>query len=222
VVDAANGAEGFRKACEVDPALIISDVMMPEMNGLDLLGRLKAHETLQTVPVLMLTARNEERDRLAGFEAKADAYVAKPFHLPELQAQMAALLDTRRRLQQVYGQQVVRLAPDQVVLEPEDGQFLAQVQATIEAHIGDAAFNVEALAAAMHVSKRQLYRRLQALTSESPAALVRRMRLERAQHLLEGRRHATVSEVAYAVGFNDAKHFSRLYRQQFGHAPSAL
>ncbi|MEM1096154.1 MAG: two-component regulator propeller domain-containing protein, partial [Bacteroidota bacterium] len=110
VVDAANGAEGFRKACEVDPALIISDVMMPEMNGLDLLGRLKAHETLQTVPVLMLTARNEERDRLAGFEAKADAYVAKPFHLPELQAQMAALLDTRRRLQQVYGQQVVRLA----------------------------------------------------------------------------------------------------------------
>ncbi|MEM6647068.1 MAG: two-component regulator propeller domain-containing protein [Bacteroidota bacterium] len=222
VVEAANGAEGFRKACEVDPALIISDVMMPEINGLDLLRRLKAHETLQTVPVLMLTARNEERDRLAGFEAQAEAYVAKPFHMPELQARMAALLDTRRRLQEVYGQQVVRLTPDQVALKPEDAQFLAQVQSTIEAHIGEATFNVEALAAAMHVSKRQLYRRLQALTSESPAALVRRMRLERAQQLIASGSHSTVAEVAYAVGFNDAKHFSQLYRQQFGHAPSAL
>jgi len=222
VIEAVNGADGFRKACEVDPALIISDVMMPEMNGLDLLRRLKAHETLQAVPVVMLTARNEEQDRLAGFEAQAEAYVAKPFHLPELEARIAGLLDTRRRLQAVYGQQVVRVTTAHAALEPEDEQFLTQVQAIVEAHIGDAAFNVEALAAAMHVSKRQLYRRLQALTSESPAALVRRVRLERAQHLLEGRHFATVAEVAHAVGFSDAKHFARLYRKQFGQVPSAI
>ena len=220
VIEAADGAEGFRQACEEDPDLIVSDVMMPEIDGLELLRRLKQHETLQAVPVILLTARAEERDRLAGFEAQADAYMAKPFNFFELKARIATLLATRSRLQRVYGHQVVHLAAADPALPSDDARFLAQVEAVVAARMAEGDFGVEALAEAVHVSRSQLYRRLEVLTGESPAALMRRLRLERAAQLLHGKVYGTVSEVASAVGFSNVSYFSRLYRQHAGESPS--
>ena len=220
IVEAEDGVAGFRRACEEDPDLIISDVMMPAMGGLELLRRLKQHESLQAVPVILLTARAEERDRLAGFEAQADAYIAKPFRIPELKTRIATLLKTRSRLRQVYGQHVVHLAPEDPRLPADDARFLAQVEAAVEARLDDGDFGVDALTEAVFVSRSQLYRRLEALTGESPAALIRRMRLERARQMLEGKVYATVTEVATAVGFRNVSYFSRLYRQRFGSSPA--
>ncbi len=145
IVEAEDGVAGFRRACEEDPDLIISDVMMPAMGGLELLRRLKQHESLQAVPIILLTARAEERDRLAGFEAQADAYIAKPFRIPELKTRIATLLKTRSRLRQVYGQHVVHLAPEDPRLPADDARFLAQVEAAVEARLDDIDFGVDAL-----------------------------------------------------------------------------
>ena len=222
VIEAVDGAEGFRRACEQEPDVIISDVMMPVMDGLALLGRLKQHETLQAVPVILLTARAEARDRLAGFEAQADAYLAKPFSLSELKTRIATLLNARERLQNVYSQQIVHLTPEAPQVPTDEARFLTQVEAVVSARLGEGDFGVDALAEAVFVSRSQLYRRLEALTGESPAALIRRMRLERAQQMLEAKVHTTVTEVAAAVGFNNVSHFSRLYRKHFGQSPAEV
>ena len=220
VVEAEDGEDGLAKAREVEPDLVISDVMMPRMDGLALLHALRQDEALSAVPVILLTARAAEADRLAGLEAKADDYLTKPFSAEELKVRVRNLIETRQALRARYSQAVVALPPEELDLDSADAAFLENVRAEIESHLDDGTFGVEALAEALFMSKRNFRRRLKALTGETPSALIREMRLRRAQQLIEQQARETVAEVAHAVGFSNVVYFSRLYRKRFGYLPS--
>ena len=221
VVEAVDGEEGLAKAREQEPTLVISDVMMPRMDGLALLRALKQDEALATVPVILLTARAEAQDRLEGFEAMADDYIAKPFHADELLVRVRNLIDIRQALQAQYSRRVMMVTPADLDLDAADTRFLEEIRTALEARLdaGDD-LDVQGLAEALFMSKRKLERRLKDVTGQTPGAFIRQMRLERARQLLEKQAVETVAEAAYAVGFHNPGYFSRLYRNAFGHAPS--
>lgn len=216
VITAADGPDGLAAARGHLPDLIVSDVMMPGMDGFELNRQLKADPALDSIPVLLLTARAEVDDQVTGYETGADGYLTKPFEAPVLRAQVHALLDTRRRLRERFRDEPQGLA------EPAetDTPFVAAVRRGVEARLADPDLTMEDLAAVVHLSYAQFYRRLKEDTGATPVQFVRAVRLERAAALLDegaGR----VSEVAYAVGFNSLSYFSRCFREHFGVTPSA-
>ncbi len=218
IAEAASGEAALAAARAAPPDLIVSDVMMPGLDGFDLVRALRADDTLAPIPVILLTARADEASRLEGLGAGADDYLAKPFSAAELKARAENLIELRRALRRRYSDEVV-VGPSQVTVPSADAVFLDEVRAAVEQHIGNSEFGVEWLADEVHLSRRQLHRKLRALTGLSSVAYIRMMRLERAAQLLE--QHAgTVSEIAYRVGFRDADYFGRLFRQAYGHPPS--
>ena len=218
--DGQAGLEAARRLAEAGdpPALVISDVMMPRLDGLGLCRALKADPALGHIPVVLLTARADEASRLEGLGEGADDYLAKPFSADELLARCENLIEVRRRLRARFSGQVV-VSPTEVVVESEDAAWLEEVKAVVEAHLAEPAFTVEWLADALAMSTRSLHRRLKEASGLTPNAFLRTMRLERAAHLL---RHeaGTVAEVARAVGYDDPSYFGRVFRQGFGVAPS--
>ncbi len=219
VVEAADGRAGLEAARRAAPDLILTDVMMPEMDGFALVRAVKEDERLRAVPVILLTARASEQDTVHGLEAGADDYLAKPFSADELRARVARHLAVRRQLRARYSREV-RVEPAGIAVPSEEEAFMAAVAAAVEAQMSDVNFGPEALADALGISPRQLRRRLRAALGESPARLIRRFRLERAARLLE-ERAGTVAEVAYRVGFKNADHFSTAFRKHFGSTPTA-
>ena len=218
IAEASSGEAALAAARAAPPDLIVSDVMMPGLDGFDLVRALRADGVLAPIPVILLTARADEASRLEGLDAGADDYLAKPFSAAELKARAENLIELRRALRRRYSDEVV-VGPSQVTVPSADAVFLDEVRAAVEQHIGNSEFGVEWLADEVHLSRRQLHRKLRALTGLSSVAYIRMMRLERAAQLLE--QHAgTVSEVAYRVGFRDADYFGRLFRQAYGHPPS--
>ena len=218
VVEAADGEAGLEAARQHAPALVLSDVMMPRMDGYTLCRKLKADERLRHVPVVLLTAKAAEEDALEGLACGADDYLAKPFSAEALKARVANLIGSRRQLRAQFSREVV-VQPSGVVVASDEEAFLNRVLHVIEDQMEESEFGVEALAEAVGVSGRQLRRRVKAVTGESPGALVRRMRLERAAQFLEAGA-GTVAEVGYRVGFESASHFSKAFRAHFGHAPT--
>lgn len=223
VIEAADGQQGCDIAQSEVPDLVISDVMMPEMDGLTLTDTLKTDVRTSHIPVLLLTARAAVKDRIAGFEAGADAYLPKPFHTDELRVRVKALIDERTRLQARFSQrthapQRLTDTATEAALPAREVAFLDAVHQEVRQHMGNSTYTVEALAEALFMSRRQLHRKLTALTQETPSALLRRMRLERAaERLREGQ---SVKEVAVATGFSSAPGFSRAFTQAFGEPPS--
>ena len=219
VVDLAeDGAEGVARAIEMTPDLVIADVMMPRMDGFELCKRIRDDERVAAVPVVLLTARATEDDRIAGLEAGADDYLAKPFSPDELMVRLENLIQIRRRLRERFSHSV-RLGPEEISVSSADARFIEQVRGVIEAQMSDSQFGVDALAEAVGLSPRQLHRRVKELTGLTTGGYIRMMRLERAEQLFR-QQAGQVAEVAYAVGFNDAKYFSRLFRQTYGCTPS--
>ncbi|GAB5518911.1 MAG: hybrid sensor histidine kinase/response regulator transcription factor [Rhodothermales bacterium] len=219
VIVAEDGEAGLDAAARLRPALIVSDLMMPVMDGLELCRRLRANDDLSPIPVILLTARVEETTRLEGLAAGADDYLTKPFSPAELMARAENLIEVRRRLQARYSQTFVVEPTAQEPLPSADAAFLEQVRTTIEAHMADPSFGVEQLAEHMHLSRRQLHRKLRGLSDLSTVGFIRLMRLERAAQLLE-QQVGPVAEVAYQVGFHDPSYFTRLFKQTFGVPPS--
>ncbi|GAB5519636.1 MAG: hybrid sensor histidine kinase/response regulator transcription factor [Rhodothermales bacterium] len=218
LLEAEDGHAGLDLARAEQPDLILSDVMMPRLDGFALCEAIRADADLAATPIILLTARAEEADTIRGLEAGADDYLAKPYSAPELRARIAGLLASRQRLKaQASGQR--HLATPAAATYSEDEAFVQQALAQIEAHLGDPQFNAGRLAEALHLSPRQLRRKLNALLGESPADLLRRLRLERAAQLLTTRT-ASVSEIAYEVGFKSPSHFASTFRDHFGHTPS--
>ena len=216
VVEASDGAEALARTREALPDLVVADVMMPVMDGLAFTCALRADPATDGVPVVLLTARSETADELAGLATGADDFVTKPFVPETLLARVANLIALRQRLRE-------RLRADGAPAAPEtsaEAPFTATVRAAVLAHLTDGAFTVEALAAEVALSYSQLNRRLTAEAGVSPLEFVRRVRLDAAAQLLADGA-GTVSEVAYAVGFNSLAHFSRAFRAQFGMPPSA-
>lgn len=218
IIEAADGWAGLDAARTHEPDLIISDIMMPEMDGFALCEAVKTDEGLAPTPVVLLTAKAGPTHERQGLEQGADAYVEKPFDADVLRARVENLIAGRRRLQHVFGERVLVESSGEAVSE-ETASLLEEVLAVVEDRIDDSTFRVDDLADAVALSRRQLSRRLKDATGESPGVLIRRVRLRRAAKLLEAGTQS-VSEVAYAVGYSSPSHFSRAFREHFDCTPS--
>jgi signal transduction histidine kinase/DNA-binding response OmpR family regulator/ligand-binding sensor domain-containing protein len=223
LVEAANGTEGLDTVRTADPDLVLTDLMMPEMDGVELCQKIRADDELAPTPVVLLTARAAEEDTVEGLEAGADAYVTKPFSIEELRARLQRLLDAHWAGVSDDGsaQGTTRrcLSPD-VEATSADEAFLERVTDAIDDNLSHTGFTVEDLAAEVGLSPRQLRRKLKDFAGETPAAFVRQYRLDAAAQLLETGA-GTVSEVAYEVGFGTPETFATRFEEQFGCRPSA-
>ncbi len=219
IVEAADGEDGLAKARAVGPDLVISDVMMPKMDGVALCKALKTDEHLNHVPVILLTAKADEASKMEGLKTGADDYLTKPFNAKELITRVENLIEIRRLLRQRFSGEVV-IGPSEIAVPSAEAEFVERVRAVVEQHMGNSNFGVEWLADEAGMSVRNLRRRLKAATGLSPGGYVRMMRLERAKQLL-AQQAGTVSEIAYQVGFQDPDYFSRLFKQTVGVPPSA-
>jgi signal transduction histidine kinase/DNA-binding response OmpR family regulator len=215
---AADGEQGLARTQAALPDLIISDLMMPGLDGLELCQRLKTDERTSHIPVVLLTARSSEGSRLRGLETGADDYLTKPFHPAELRTRVSNLIAQRRQLRERFSREVT-LQPRDISITSADEAFLTRALAVVELHLANADFDVETFASALAISRVQLYRKLKALTDQAPTDFVRVLRLRRAAQLLASQA-GNVAEVAYAVGFNNLSYFSKCFREMHGHAPS--
>ena len=220
VIEASDGSDGLERAVTSIPDIVLSDVMMGGMDGLELCRALKRDERTSHMPVVLLTARGDVESRLDGLETGADDYLAKPFEPRELLARLRNLVDQRRMLRARFSQSVFLLGADEVMLPPREVGFLERVKAVVQERMGDAGFGVDELCDQIGMSRSQVERKLSALVGESPGMLIRRLRLERAAQLL--RRGEPVKAVAGAVGFRSRQHFSDAFRQTFGVSPSEV
>jgi signal transduction histidine kinase/DNA-binding response OmpR family regulator len=223
LAEAENGRTGLEQARHRRPDLVVSDVMMPEMDGYALCQAIRSDPALAHLPVILLTARASEADKLEGLGTGADDYLSKPFNAAELLARAENLIEGRRFLREYFGALAstppVPVQAHPVTVPSAEARFVEKVQAVVEAHLGDHSFGVEWLADELGMSTRTLQRHLQAATRLSVAGFIRMIRLQRAAQLLR-QQAGTVAEVAYQMGFQDADYFARLFRQMFACTPS--
>lgn len=218
IIEAEDGRQGLEKAIAAIPDLVISDVMMPGMDGYNFCRALKADQRTSHIPVILLTARAGEDSKLEGLHTGADDYLTKPFNSRELLARVGNLIEQRRRLREKFTRQVV-LKPGEIPITSLEEQFLNRVKAAVEVHLGDEAFTVTALCREVGMSRVQLHRKLRALSGLSAGQFMLLLRLQRAADLLK-QNAGTVAEIAYTVGFNTPNYFARCFRRQFGCAPA--
>lgn len=219
VLEAADGKEGLAVALKEVPDLVICDVMMPVMDGLELTEQLKTNTATSHIPVIMLTAKNLEEHRAEGYEHGADSYITKPFHSKVLLARIENLLRQRQLLKNLYqGTKETEKEISEAHLEDRDKQFLKQLQAIIQKNISDSEFGVEDMGQQIGLSRVQLYRKVKAMTGSSVVDLLRKARLAKARRLLETR-SMSVSEVAYEVGFSAPSYFTKCFKEEYGMLP---
>ncbi len=219
--EAENGRIGLDIAQQNTPDLIITDIMMPEMDGTALCRQLKTDERTSHIPVIMLTARADQADKLEGLRTGADDYLPKPFDAAELLVRAANLVEQRRKLQDHYRRTLTPFAPAAIEADSMDIVFLQRVRQAVEASMDDEGFSVAELGAQLGLSRSQLHRKLSALTGLAPNEVIRNMRLERARQLLE-KKALTVSEAAYGCGFSSPAYFSKCFKDYFGVSPGAV
>ncbi|MCC7504449.1 MAG: response regulator, partial [Saprospiraceae bacterium] len=234
VLEARDGQEGIDMALEHTPDLIVSDVMMPEKNGLELCQTLKSDPRSSHIPIVLLTAKASVESRIAGLSRGADAYLSKPFHREELLLTMANLLQAQRVLQErlrttLLADQAASgiqhespaIAPEErAVLEMEDA-FVQKMRRYVEENIGKPDLSMDELSRAMTMSYQNLHRKLTAVSGLSPVQFIRHIRLQKAMLLLQGTR-LSIADVAFEVGFSDPKYFSRVFTEEFGRPPTAV
>ena len=219
VLEAADGKEGLAVALKEVPDLVICDVMMPVMDGLELTEQLKTNTATSHIPVIMLTAKNLEEHRVEGYEHGADSYITKPFHSKVLLARIENLLRQRQLLKNLYqGTKEAEKEISEAHLEDRDKQFLKQLQAIIQQNLSDSEFGVEDMGQQIGLSRVQLYRKVKAMTGSSVVDLLRKARLAKARRLLETR-SMSVSEVAYEVGFSAPSYFTKCFKEEYGMLP---
>ena len=219
VLEAADGKEGLAVALKEVPDLVICDVMMPVMDGLEFTKQLKTNTATSHIPVIMLTAKNLEEHRAEGYEHGADSYITKPFHSKVLLARIENLLRQRQLLKNLYqGAQEAEKEISESHLEDRDKQFLKQLQAIIQKNLSDSEFGVEDMGQQIGLSRVQLYRKVKAMTGSSVVDLLRKARLAKARRLLETR-SMSISEVAYEVGFSAPSYFTKCFKEEYGMLP---
>ncbi len=216
VINAFNGQAGVTMAIELVPDIIISDVMMPIMDGYELTQTLKSDARTSHIPIIMLTAKAEQQDRLAGLRLGADAYLVKPFNKAELLVRLEKLTELRRVLQQRYAGLDESLISNSAATIEDD--FLKNLIQIVRANLDDPEFSTPGLCREAHLSQPQLYRKLMALTGKSPVLFIRTIRLRKAADLLKTT-HENISEIAWATGFKDPNYFSRAFKEEFGKTP---
>ena len=220
VIEASDGQNGLRLAKESVPDLIVSDVMMPVMDGLTFCSKIKEDEVTSHIPVILLTARSEESQRIEGYEHGADAYITKPFSDHLLLVRISNLLQARRQRKTDEAKQMLS-AEDIQTDEPGERMFLERFKKAAKSHIGDANLRMDDLGSELSLSKVQMYRKVKALTGKTPAEVLREMRMQKAYSLLK-QTDKTISEVAAEVGFAIPGYFSACFKKQFGINPTEL
>ena len=220
VIEASDGQNGLRLAKESVPDLIVSDVMMPVMDGLTFCSKIKEDEVTSHIPVILLTARSEESQRIEGYEHGADAYITKPFSDHLLLVRISNLLQARRQRKNDEAKQMLS-AEDIQTDEPGERMFLERFKKAAKSHIGDANLRMDDLGSELSLSKVQMYRKVKALTGKTPAEVLREMRMQKAYSLLK-QTDKTISEVAAEVGFAIPGYFSACFKKQFGINPTEL
>jgi len=218
IVEAKDGLEGWNMALKTIPNIIISDVMMPDMDGFEFCRKIRKDERTSHIPILLLTALGSREHEIEGLSLGADDYITKPFDLVVLQTKVENILSVRQSLKQKYAGEVF-LQPSNIVLSSPDERFLQKAIGVVENNISDPDLDIDRFATEIGVSRMQLYRKLSALTEMTVKEFVRDIRLKRAAQLLVQKR-MNVSEVAYAVGFKDLSHFRKCFRQEYGMSAS--
>lgn len=219
ILEAKDGKEGWSKVLATLPDLVVSDIMMPEMNGLELCRKIKHDMRVSHTPVILLTARTAEEQKLEGFESGADDYITKPFNFEILQSRIRNLIH-QRELYQKEMRHKIDVRASHVEVTSMDEKLVSKALKIVEEKIADSDFSVEDLSHELGMSRVHLYKKLQALTGKSPLEFIRSIRLQHAAQLLE-KSQLTVSEVAYKVGFNNPKYFAKYFREEFQVLPSA-
>ena len=218
VMEAGNGAEGVAIAVERLPDLIVSDIMMPFMDGIELVSKLKKDPRTNHIPIILLTARGTFNHQVEGLETGADDYLTKPFNINLLSVKIKNHLATRENLKEKYSR-MVKLQPNEIVVQDPDEQFLQKLMRILEDNVNDSEFNVSSLVREIGMSRPVLFRKAKMLTGFSVIDLLRDVRLKKAEMLLKQKK-LTISEIAFAVGFNDPKYFSKAFRNHYGKSPS--
>lgn len=214
----SNGKEGLEAALADGPDMVISDVLMPELDGYELCRQLKSNPVTNHIPILLLTAKSSIESRVEGLSAGADDYLAKPFQIDELRWRVKNRLEQQRRFSQHFRTQLLSEGHVPTVSSVPGDEFMNKVYAVLNARLGDTSFGVEPLATAVNMSRMHLNRKVKALTGLSPNELIRAVRLNKASEMLLT--NIPISDVAYAVGFDTPAYFSKVFKEQHGVTPS--
>jgi DNA-binding response OmpR family regulator/two-component sensor histidine kinase len=216
-LEVENGEEGVKKAQAIVPDLIISDVMMPKMDGYKLCERIKTNELTSHIPVILLTAKADRESKLIGLETGADDYLSKPFDADELKLIVRNRIEQRRKIRERFSREIT-LEPKHISITSFDEKFLTKVLAIIEDHISDETFSIDELSHEAGYSNMHFYRKIKALSGETPSQFLRTIRLKRAAELLRAKSD-NITQIAYSVGFNSLPYFSKCFKEKFGTSP---
>jgi len=217
--EAENGSIGFKEAVKLIPDLILTDLMMPEMDGIELCNRLRNEQATSHIPVIMLTAKAGKESKLEGLRTGADDYLVKPFDADELLVRIENLIRQRRNLRDKFRREFIETDPFTKVIPDIEEEFITRITDCIQEHLSDPEFGVEQLAGEVGFSRSQLHRKLKSLTGYVPNRFIRCVRLKQAARMFhEGNRNIT--QVLYSVGFNTPSHFSESFRELYGMNPS--
>ncbi len=222
IEEAVNGEQGLRKAVKIIPDLIISDMMMPKMDGNEMTRKLKNDEKTSHIPIIILTARSGLENKLEGLQTGADDYLTKPFDIKELQVRIENLISIRKKLQEKFSR-IENKTPktEEKKLTGIDEKFMFKVMDIIEKHISEEDFNIEDFCSELAMSRTQLHRKLKALTGKSASIYIRSVKLSKAKRMIEEQK-GNISEIAYSVGFSSPAYFTKCFKEEFGYPPSSI
>lgn len=224
IITASNGKEGVRMAARYVPDLIICDVMMPVMDGMECCRRIKSEVTTSHIPVLMLTACTMDEQRIEGYDNGADGYLSKPFSSAVLLSRCASLIANRKRIKELWhanklAGETVSSQPVRVPSKDIDNEFYNRFLEIFKTEMGNADLSVDMIASRMGLERSQFYRKIKALTNYAPVELMRRLRLQQGHTLLTSS-DRTISEIAYEIGFSTPAYFTKCYREAYGVTPT--
>lgn len=219
-LESCNGKEALESIFNKTPDLVISDVMMPEMDGLTLCRKIKQNVNLNHIPVILLTAKTREEDNLEGLNTGADAYIMKPFNIEILQKTVENLINTRQQLRKVFtGQQNLENKVQKLEVKSPDEKLMERIMKVINENIGNPNLTIETITTEVGISRVHLHRKLKELTNQTTRDFIRNIRLKEAARLLSEKQH-TISEIAMLTGFTDPNNFSTTFKELYGMPPS--
>lgn len=218
ILEASNGLEGFEICVDKKPDLVISDILMPIEDGVSMLQRIKANDSVKSIPVFMLTAKNSDEDKIRCLQFGAEDHIEKPFSLEFLKWKLKNNLSHRKELKEKYSK-VITAAPADIEVDSNDDKFISRLVSIIEEFMDDNLLSVEFLASEAGMSRTHLYRKVQSILNDTPVNFIKKIRLKRAAQLLE-KNSMYISEVAYMTGFNSQKYFGKCFAKEYGMSPT--